>query len=247
MAQSWYYAEGKRKRGPFSSSQLRQLVASGSVIPQTMVLKNGARRWVRASSIRGLFPPDWPLTSEPIQFSGREASAGDTGLVNEMLARLGAPPLRKWSTTQKVIGIFACIALSGPVISGFILYGIYRLLALWLGHRPNVVYTEGRSGGSGSSGSSGHGASRPQNEGGLSYVPSKYADQDRRPPQLSSYGCVIVRSSADSVTVREKCERCGYLDNSTMTSSAPSPGSRSIGSFTCPRCGERQERRVEAS
>jgi WD40 repeat protein len=57
MAQNWYVAEGRHKLGPFSPSQLRQLVATGRVQPTTMVLREGTQRWVQSGSIKGLFLP----------------------------------------------------------------------------------------------------------------------------------------------------------------------------------------------
>jgi hypothetical protein len=57
MSPQWYFTvDGKRKIGPVSSEQLRELAASGAVQPENMVLKLGAGRWVPAFKIRGLFP-----------------------------------------------------------------------------------------------------------------------------------------------------------------------------------------------
>jgi hypothetical protein len=52
----WFVARGnKQKFGPFSSAQLKQLAATGQVLPGDMVLREGQGKWAAASSISGLF------------------------------------------------------------------------------------------------------------------------------------------------------------------------------------------------
>jgi hypothetical protein len=51
----WYFARQKKKVGPVSTAQLRQLAASGQLRPFDMVLKEGAQKWTPAGSIPTLF------------------------------------------------------------------------------------------------------------------------------------------------------------------------------------------------
>jgi predicted Zn finger-like uncharacterized protein len=51
----WYVARDKVKLGPFSSAQLKELAKTGQLWPEDMVLKEGERKWVAASAIKGLF------------------------------------------------------------------------------------------------------------------------------------------------------------------------------------------------
>ncbi|HYT89066.1 MAG TPA: DUF4339 domain-containing protein [Gemmataceae bacterium] len=59
----WYVARRGKERsykdGPFSSEQLRQLAAQGQLMPNEMVLKEGAQKWTAASTIEGLFGAHW--------------------------------------------------------------------------------------------------------------------------------------------------------------------------------------------
>jgi hypothetical protein len=53
----WYFTpDGKKKVGPISSANLRELAASGVVQRAHMVLKLGTERWVPAFKVHGLFP-----------------------------------------------------------------------------------------------------------------------------------------------------------------------------------------------
>jgi GYF domain 2 len=56
MSKRWYISnDGKQRRGPFSDRQLKDLAVSGQLVPTDMVLREGSRIWVAASSIKGLF------------------------------------------------------------------------------------------------------------------------------------------------------------------------------------------------
>lgn len=56
----WYVAKNKQRVGPFGFSQLRALAVRGGLLPSDMVWQEGAPRWVRASSLPGLFAPSGP-------------------------------------------------------------------------------------------------------------------------------------------------------------------------------------------
>jgi len=56
MAGEWYYAKGNQKFGPVESAELKRLASASVLLPEDLVWKEGQPKWVRASSIRGLFP-----------------------------------------------------------------------------------------------------------------------------------------------------------------------------------------------
>jgi ATP-binding cassette subfamily B protein len=54
---AWYVAQGKQKVGPLSLEQLRQFAAMGRLRPSDMVLREGAQKWVKASTLEAVFSP----------------------------------------------------------------------------------------------------------------------------------------------------------------------------------------------
>jgi hypothetical protein len=53
----WFVAKNRTKHGPYSTAQLRQMAAAGTLQPADMVLAHGAAKWQPASAVPGLFPP----------------------------------------------------------------------------------------------------------------------------------------------------------------------------------------------
>jgi len=60
MATHWHVTRGKDQTGPFTAAELRRQVATGTLRPTDMLLKDGSDKWVSAASIRGLFPAPAP-------------------------------------------------------------------------------------------------------------------------------------------------------------------------------------------
>jgi hypothetical protein len=78
MASEWHYTLNGQPAGvPVSSSQLRQLAASGQLQPTDLVWQEGMANWAQASSIKGLFP------EKPLEVAGNgpllESAAGRKG------------------------------------------------------------------------------------------------------------------------------------------------------------------------
>jgi hypothetical protein len=61
----WYYAKGDKQQGPVSSSELKQLAASGQLVPDDLVWREGMSEWVEARNVRGLFEGP-PKVAEPL-------------------------------------------------------------------------------------------------------------------------------------------------------------------------------------
>lgn len=56
MGNRWFVTrDGKKRYGPFSDAQLRQLASAGKLLPSDMLLLEGSSQWVAASSIDWLF------------------------------------------------------------------------------------------------------------------------------------------------------------------------------------------------
>lgn len=56
MAEMWYYTSEGVQQDPVSIRELKQLVGEGTLKPTDMVWKEGMPRWIRASSLKELFP-----------------------------------------------------------------------------------------------------------------------------------------------------------------------------------------------
>jgi prepilin-type processing-associated H-X9-DG protein len=70
----WFYAKNGEKQGPVNSAGLKQLAASGQLLPDDLIWREGMTEWAKASKVKGLFaatasspaapvPPDSPAPS----------------------------------------------------------------------------------------------------------------------------------------------------------------------------------------
>jgi tetratricopeptide (TPR) repeat protein len=83
MVAEWYYAKGKQRHGPVTDAQLRELVASGQLLPTDLVWKAGMKSWAAAASATTLFSEPPPLPdAEPKQ---TETPGSSQGAVQELL------------------------------------------------------------------------------------------------------------------------------------------------------------------
>lgn len=58
MASQWYCKSGESKLGPMGAAALRKLVSEGSLNPTDYVRKGADGKWVRAKTVKGLFPAE---------------------------------------------------------------------------------------------------------------------------------------------------------------------------------------------
>jgi serine/threonine protein kinase len=82
----WFYAQQKRKHGPVSWGQLRQLAGAGRVQPGDMILQAGGNKWLAASAIAGLFSG-----AEPAPRAETPAIRATAGTVPESQRVVTAP------------------------------------------------------------------------------------------------------------------------------------------------------------
>ncbi len=66
MASQWYYTKSGDQLGPVSSTQLRQLAASGEIGRTDHVFKVGAKDWITAMSVKDLFPTTPATVPTPV-------------------------------------------------------------------------------------------------------------------------------------------------------------------------------------
>jgi WD40 repeat protein/tetratricopeptide (TPR) repeat protein len=72
----WFYVRAKQKVGPVPLAELRARAEAGELRPADMVLAEGARRWVAAAAVPGLFDPA-AVTSTPAPAIPAGAASGE--------------------------------------------------------------------------------------------------------------------------------------------------------------------------
>jgi hypothetical protein len=86
-------AREKSKLGPYSSGQLKELAQTGQVWPEDMIWREGERKWVAASAIKGLFvmaaKPSRPAAAAPSKPKEQEP------MPENPFANLNAAPSRR--------------------------------------------------------------------------------------------------------------------------------------------------------
>lgn len=63
----WYYAKGKRRLGPVTSFELKQLADQEFLSPDDLIWREGMDEWLAADNVRGLF--ERPVAGEPTETS----------------------------------------------------------------------------------------------------------------------------------------------------------------------------------
>lgn len=84
MAAGWIIKRSNKENGPFSAQQLKQFASSGKLKPDDLIKKEPGGKFVRAKSVKGLFPEE----------SLEEADAGDSAdLANVDISRFADLPM----------------------------------------------------------------------------------------------------------------------------------------------------------
>ena len=119
MANAWYYAHDETKSGPFSGQQLKDLAASGALLPKDTVWKDGVEEGVLASRVKNLFPAP-PVEASPDELRTEESVAaarpGDSA--QAALVPTEKPAVRKEAprTEPKPLNRGRAVALSNADI-----------------------------------------------------------------------------------------------------------------------------------
>ncbi|PQO27592.1 hypothetical protein C5Y96_18875 [Blastopirellula marina] len=64
MKNNWYYKQDGKQYGPVDSRTLKQLADEGKIHPNTLVMREGQEKWVKAEKVKGLFPEQVALVEE---------------------------------------------------------------------------------------------------------------------------------------------------------------------------------------
>jgi len=65
MSQEWYYAHGGVQKGPVTEAQLKALIPLGQLLLNDLVWRDGMAEWVKAGTVRELFPAKPALPPPP--------------------------------------------------------------------------------------------------------------------------------------------------------------------------------------
>ena len=58
MASRWFYThDGQPRLGPFTAKKLKEMAASGQILPTDAVRREGKDKSVTANRVKGLFAP----------------------------------------------------------------------------------------------------------------------------------------------------------------------------------------------
>ena len=72
MTEHWYHLVHGKQFGPYSFKGLRERVQMGVLHPDDEVLRDGAKEWVEAATVPGLFAADAQVTVKVETVSGVE-------------------------------------------------------------------------------------------------------------------------------------------------------------------------------
>src|SRR5882724_13701011 len=131
---SWFYASEGQQRGPHPEAQLRELIARGTVTPDTLVWSEGMANWQRAEEIPGLLsdgsgPPVIPGSAGPF-------TSGFVGAGQSVAADFGT-----WALFGRFLLYIVGVLLVIP--APWVVTGIYRWFVerLRVPQRPNLRFT----------------------------------------------------------------------------------------------------------
>ena len=83
---NWFYAANGQQQGPFGDAQLRDLIANGTVRPDTLVWTEGMAGWQKAAEVPGLMPaggpPPRPMGGAPPMMGGAGMASGNALSLN---------------------------------------------------------------------------------------------------------------------------------------------------------------------
>ena len=133
---SWFYASNGQQQGPTPEAQFRDLIAQGSVSPDTLVWSEGMAGWQKAGEIPGLMsgarPPAMPRPGPPpVMAAGGGVSSGSALTIDVGVWELFWRGL--------VASLVSLLVIPGPWIIVWILNWIVPRVRV--PGRPNLSFT----------------------------------------------------------------------------------------------------------
>jgi len=125
----WYYSSDGRLVGPLTGNALRALARHGRIQPDSSVWTDTARQWVRAESIRGLFPAPSPRARA--ECAGRSADFDFATLPRPVSGPERAPAGGRPVRGPQVLAICGFVVLAALVPLVVVVFWVTRPA-----HRP---------------------------------------------------------------------------------------------------------------
>lgn len=130
--QSWYFASQGQQQGPLSEAQLRELIATGKITPETLVWTEGMANWQKAGDIPGLLAGGGPpaMSGSP----GVPASGAYGG--GSLSIDFGI-----WDFIWRGLVLFVSLLFVIPVPWALLMYCRWIVSCVRIPQRPNLAFT----------------------------------------------------------------------------------------------------------
>lgn len=142
MPVEWYYAKGDKNFGPVEPAELKRLAASGGLLPEDLVWKEGQSQRVRASNVKGLFA----ATAKPAGVAPRPApTAAKASAAISATPQGLVPALKTAPTTATFLQWYKLKLGKRSVIVQAVLWIVYGFIWIpvwWLLTRGKLAPTE---------------------------------------------------------------------------------------------------------
>ena len=131
---AWFYASGDQQHGPYPETQLRELIARGTVTADTLVWTEGMVNWQKAREIPDLLPGASGPPALP--HAGGPLTTGGTPIAQPLSAEFGI-----WALFGRALLYLIGLLLVIPL--PWVVTGIYRWLVahLRVPQRPDAAFT----------------------------------------------------------------------------------------------------------
>jgi uncharacterized protein DUF4339 len=135
---SWFFASNGQQQGPVGEAQFRDLIARGTVAPDTLVWSEGMAGWQRAGDIPGLMSPGRPPAMPqggppPVMAAG--------GYVGDHAGAALSIDFGIWEWIWRHIVLVLCLLLVIPGPWIFVWYLKWIVSRVHVPGRPNLSFT----------------------------------------------------------------------------------------------------------
>jgi len=141
---TWFYASQGQQQGPYPEAQLRDLIARGTITPDTLVWSEGMANWQRAGEISGLVsggaaPPAIPRRGMPGQGmpgQGMPATTGGVAAGQALSIEFGI-----WAITWRTLLAWISFCVVIPIPWVIVWYCRWMVSCVHVAGRPNLSFT----------------------------------------------------------------------------------------------------------